>query len=98
MLFAISRKSSISPMKSNMTKLLLVVGSILALGNCEELFDTENPLVNISAAQPTTSTVVPNKHLLDIKNSEQSSKYASDMEELKSIAMEYIGDVLNREK
>lgn len=101
MLFAISRKSSFSAAKLNMnrhTKLLIVLlFSILATGNCEHSENkTENPLVNTSEAQPTT--VVPNKHLLDIKNSEQSSKYASDMEEFKSIVLEYVDDVLNREK
>lgn len=99
MLFAISRKSSLSATKSNMdsyTKLLLVLCSILASGSGELLGNkTENPLVNTSEAQPNT---VPSKHLLDIKKSEQSSKYASDMEEFKSVVFEYVGDVLNREK
>lgn len=96
MLFAISRKSSLSTMDS-FAKLLLVLFATIATVSSELSENkTENPLVNTSEAQPTTTVL--NKHLLDIKNSEQSSKYASDMEEFKSIVLEYVDDVLNREK
>lgn len=71
----------------------------MALGSCELSQDNiESTLVNTTASQHEPKPTIPNKHSLDIKNSEHSEKYSSDMEEFKHVAIEYIGDVLNREK
>lgn len=97
MFSAIKLKSSFLSVKMDRkSTTLFILFSLIFFGNCELSKDNiESTLVNIT----TTSTTAPNKHSIeDIKNSKHSKKYNSDMEEFKHVALEYIGDVLKREK
>lgn len=97
MFSAITHKSLLSVRMDRKSTKLLMLFSLMALGNCE--FSQENiesTLVN--STTPRHEPTILNKHSMDIKNSEESTKYSSDMEEFKHVAIEYIEDVLNREK
>lgn len=72
---------------------LLMLFSVIAIGRCELSENhRQNTLANTSTHENQTATL--NQRSTDIKNSEHSS----DMEEFKSIMLEYVEDVLNREK
>lgn len=76
----------------------LIILAITALGKCELIVgDAVNTLVNetqVHNHQPSSL----NKHLPKIKSPELPTSFTSDMQELKNVMFEYVGDVLNREK
>lgn len=83
------------------TAKLLILFSLICLGSCA----SENGILKNSSKGSTevntTATHAPilNKHSTDIKNtSEPLRKYSSDMEEFRDIMLEYVEDVLNRNK
>lgn len=91
MLFVIARKSSshstaAMDTKRNSAKLLMLL-SLIALGRCESSS-------NETQGTPPSLNTLPS----DIKHSEHSKQYASDMEEFKHVMLEYVEDVLGRKK
>lgn len=96
MWFAIQRKSSFtSQMDTNSLKLLMLF-SLMALVRGElSKSDARNTLA--SPTEPSQPTIL-NKQMTVTKKSNHSKKHSSDAEEFENVLLEYVGDVVSRDK
>jgi hypothetical protein len=84
-------------MDRHLIKTVLICFSLMAFGKCELLKDNHD----ITIANTSEAHIQPNilnKHSADIKNSEHSKNFSSDMEEFGNVMFDYVKNVLGREK